>query len=350
MENSLHKSTLTFHCNRIQQNGWEEIILFDEATGAKATIIPSAGGILNVFETNHQGRSINIIDGFIDAEDWKKNVNNGHKGSKLSPYVCRLYNSTYHWEGQDYTTEGFKLNGHAIHGLLHAVPHEVMIAEASAFMAECKLLYRYKGTDSGYPFAFDMNIRYRLEAGSRLTIITTVHNRSGRTIPMADGWHPYFKLGESIDTATLQINSTKQVEFNELLIPTGKIINNNKWFKGYSLKDVSLDNCFELMPDEPLPHCTLSDPALGVALYIYPDRSYPYLQVYTPPHRKSIAIENLSSAPDAFNNKMGLIELGPEDSKGFTTRLRIATIEQSEKKKNFWQKCLVKLNGDFEVK
>jgi aldose 1-epimerase len=338
MDNSLHKSTLTFHCNRIEQNGWEEIILFDEATGAKAIIIPSAGGILNAFETNHQGKSINIIDGFIDAEDWKKNLNNGHKSSKLSPFVCRLFNSTYNWEGKNYTTESFKLNGHAIHGLLHAVSHEVMIAEASAFMAECKLFYRYKGTDPGYPFAFDMNIRYRLEAGSRLTIITTVHNRSGRNIPMADGWHPYFKLGESIDTATLQINSKKEVEFNDLLIPTRKIISNNKWFKAASLKDVSLDNCFELMPDEPLPHCTLSDPALGVALYIYPDRSYPYLQVYTPPHRKSIAIENLSSAPDAFNNKMGLIELGPEDSKGFTTRLRIATIEPPENKKGFWEK------------
>ena len=84
MENSLHKSTLTFHCTRIEQNGWEEIILFDEATGAKATIIPSAGGILNAFETNHQGRPINIIDGFVDAADWKKNVNNGHKVTGLS--------------------------------------------------------------------------------------------------------------------------------------------------------------------------------------------------------------------------------------------------------------------------
>jgi aldose 1-epimerase len=338
MENSLHKSTLTFHCNRVQQNGWEEIILFDEATGAKATVIPSAGGILNAFETNHKGKSINIIDGFIDAEDWKKNKNNGHKSSKLSPFVCRLFNSSYTWEEKEYKTEGFKLNGHAIHGLLHDVSHEVMIAEASAFMAECKLLYRYKGTDPGYPFVFDMNTRYRLEAGSRLTIITTIHNRSGRNIPMADGWHPYFKLGDTIDTATLQINSKKEVEFNELLIPTGKVINNHKWFKGASLRDISLDNCYELMLDEHLPHCNLSDTTLGLALYIYPDRSYPYLQVYTPPHRKSIAIENLSSAPDAFNNKMGLIELGPEDSKAFTTRLRIASIEQTEKKKGFWEK------------
>jgi aldose 1-epimerase len=78
-------------------------------------------------------------------------------------------------------------------------------------------------------------------------------------------------------------------------------------------------------------------------LHIYPERAYPYLQVYTPPHRKSIAIENLSSAPDAFNNKMGLIALGPEDSQAFQTRYRIESIEKKEisttaSKKNWFQK------------
>lgn len=336
MKTQPKQSVLTFYCDRIQQNGWEEIILRDEATGAKATIIPSAGGILNKFETTYNEKIINVIDGFENADDWKSTITNGFKSAKLSPFVCRLNNSTYSWEDRQYTTEKFILNGHAIHGLLYDVPHEIMIAEASAFMAECKFLYRYKGTDPGFPFAFDMNIRYRLEGGNRLTIITTVHNRSGRNIPMSDGWHPYFKIGETIDSATLQINSKKQVEFNELLIPTGKIIKNKKWFKGAPLKDTELDNCFLLDMEEPMPHCTLSDESIGIELYIYPDRAYPYLQVYTPSHRKSIAIENLSSPPDSFNNKMGLIELGPEDSQGFQTRLRIAEIEKKEEKKGFW--------------
>jgi aldose 1-epimerase len=177
-----------------------------------------------------------------------------------------------------------------------------------------------------------MNIRYRLEGGNRLTIITTVHNRSGRNIPMSDGWHPYFKLSETIDTATLQINAKKQVEFNEALLPTGKIIKNKKWFKGAPLKNEFLDNSFVLDMEEPMPHCTLSDASVGIELYIYPDRAYPYLQVYTPPHRKSIAIENLSSPPDSFNNKMGLIELGPEDSQGFQTRVRIQSIQMKNEK------------------
>ena len=193
-------------------------------------------------------------------------------------------------------------------------------------MCECKLLYRYKGDHPGYPFAFDMNVRYRLEEANRLTIITTVHNRSGKTIPISDGWHPYFKLGETIDTATLQFNSKTQLEFDDNLVPTGKKIRNSKWFKGDSLANVFLDNAFLLNMDEPMPHCTLKDVQLGLALHIYPERSYPYLQIYTPPHRKSIAIENLSSAPDAFNNKMGLIELGPEDSQAFQTRYRIESL------------------------
>jgi aldose 1-epimerase len=67
------------------------------------------------------------------------------------------------------------------------------------------------------------------------------------------------------------------------------------------------------------------------------------LQIYTPPHRKSIAIENLSSAPDAFNNKIGLIELGPEDSHAFQTRYRIESLsekssDESIVKKNWFQK------------
>jgi len=337
------QSVLSFYCDRLQQNGWEEIVLRDEATGCKATIIPAAGAILNKLEVVHNGEVFNIIDGFKDADDWKTNVTNGFKGSKLSPYVCRLNNSTYNWEGQQYKSDKFILNGHAIHGLLYDVPHEVQIAEASAFMCECKLLYRYKGDHPGYPFAFDMNVRYRLEEANRLTIITTVHNRSGKTIPMSDGWHPYFQLGETIDTATLQFNSKTQLEFDDNLVPTGKQIRNSKWFKGDSLANVFLDNAFLLNMDEPMPHCTLKDDLLGLALHIYPERSYPYLQIYTPPHRKSIAIENLSSAPDAFNNKMGLIELGPEDSQAFQTRYRIESLSSnndapSKTKKNWFQR------------
>jgi len=46
--------------------------------------------------------------------------------------------------------------------------------------------------------------------------------------------------------------------------------------------------------------------------------------VYTPPHRKSIAIENLSAAPDVFNNKMGLQVLEPDEQATFATIYQIS--------------------------
>jgi aldose 1-epimerase len=312
-----------FFCERIHQNGWEEIILRDEVSGCRAVIVPSAGAILNAWEVPHEGGMINVIDGFANAAEWTANLTNGFKSAKLSPFVCRLNESSYNWEGQTYKAEKFLLNGHAIHGLLYDAHHELEYAEASGFKAECKFFHRYKGDLSGFPFPFDMNVTYRLEEGCRLSIITTVHNRSGRNIPMSDGWHPYFKLGETIDTATLQIYANKQVEFNAALLPTGKLIGDKSWRKGKILKGISLDNCFALEPDEPLPQCVFSDASVGLSISFYAMENYPYLQVYTPDHRRSIAIENLSSTPDSFNNRMGLITLGPQEAATFHLQYKL---------------------------
>jgi aldose 1-epimerase len=58
-------------------------------------------------------------------------------------------------------------------------------------------------------------------------------------------------------------------------------------------------------------------------LRIEPDARYPYLQIYIPDNRQSIAIENLSAAPDAFNNKIGLLELEPYQQNQFSTSYTI---------------------------
>ena len=81
------------------------------------------------------------------------------------------------------------------------------------------------------------------------------------------------------------------------------------------------DNCFTLNFAECQPMCVIRNPRKKVQIEIHPERSYPYLQIYTPDHRKSIAIENLSGAPDAFNNGMGLKVLAPGETANFTTNL-----------------------------
>ncbi|MBA4141207.1 MAG: hypothetical protein H0X70_12070, partial [Segetibacter sp.] len=71
------------------------------------------------------------------------------------------------------------------------------------------------------------------------------------------------------------------------------------------------------------PMCVFRNPKKKIQLEIYPASSYPYLQIFVPNHRKSIAIENLSAAPNAFNNGIGLKVLQPNESTSYTTKFVI---------------------------
>src|SRR5690606_29031929 len=93
-------------------------------------------------------------------------------------------------------------------------------------------------------------------------------------------------------------------------IPDGEIIEDLRFAEGCSLKDIKLDNCFILDRNESgTPDCVLSNPDTGHEVRFYAKAGYPFLQIYIPDDRKTVAIENLSAAPDCFNNKMGLINL-----------------------------------------
>ncbi len=75
-----------------------------------------------------------------------------------------------------------------------------------------------------------------------------------------------------------------------------------------------------------MPSCELFNPENRLKISFYPSNNYPYLQIYTPPHRQSIAIENLSAAPDSFNNQMGLTLLAAGDSQTFTVHYRASLV------------------------
>jgi aldose 1-epimerase len=53
------------------------------------------------------------------------------------------------------------------------------------------------------------------------------------------------------------------------------------------------------------------------------------LQIFTPDSRQSIAIENLSGAPDCFNNGMGLVLLAPNSSKTFSVIYQVRINEKA---------------------
>jgi aldose 1-epimerase len=315
------------------ENDFDKIILKDESNGTIAEIIPSCGGILYAFATLNNGKLFNVIESYESAEDFKNNVTvKGFLGAKLSPFVCRLHKGSYQFNEKNYVIEKYYAGENALHGILFDEPFTIVEQEVNSDRAKVSLKYEYRKTDNGYPFNYDCIIVYELEKNNKLTINTEVINKDEVEIPIQDGWHPYFKLDSKINELELQFRSYDMVEFDKDLIPTGKLIPYKEFDTPKVIGNTFLDNCFTLNFTEDQPICLLLNTEKNIQVEIHTDESYPYLQLYTPTDRKSIAIENLSSAPDAFNNELGFKMLAPKESATFRTAYKISPIHVSPDK------------------
>ncbi len=314
---------MRFSIHQKSINGWKIFSLRDQATGSFADIIPEAGGILNAFGFNRQTGNFQIIDGYDSKQDWQEQHNSRFKSAKLSPFACRISNASFQWQAETYSLQKSVTGGHALHGLLFDADFRVADEYITEDFAELHLISSYRGTDPGYPFAYDLLVRYRLSKDRRLLLFTAIHNRSRLPIPVADGWHSYFSFGKPVDSLLLTIKARSVFEYNANLVPTGNFTDDKRWFNGASIGSMLLDNCYVLLQVEEQPGCVLTDQERGVSVEIIPSASYPFLQVYIPEHRNSIALEPVSAPPDVFNNGINLITLAPDHTATFSVDFMI---------------------------
>lgn len=292
------------------------LYLKDNEYGTMAEIY-AFGGLLNAFQVAEKETIVNVIDGFTSVNEAINQIAPAFKSARLSPFTCRMRNGRYSLNGNSYQVAGYYMGAHAIHGLLYQRVFTIVSVNADSHAASATLRFHYEGNDPGYPFPFTQTLTWKLEPGNRLSVSTTVLHTHAFSIPYADGWHPYFTLGSTIDDCRLQINSKARLVFDEDLLPSGATETDERFTKGSELNNIFLDNCFVLDPSKVNVCCTLENERLR--LEIIPDAAYPFLQVYTPAHRNSIALENLSGAPDCFNNGLGLLLLAPNEATSFTT-------------------------------
>ena len=315
---------MSFSIWHAQEHGFDLIHIKDEDNGTVVALLPGHGAILHAFTVRGaDGAGFNVINSYSGPDELQGDIARSFKGPKLSPWPCRIAEGKYRFEGKEYRFSQLFGDGTAIHGLIYNKPFSVTEESTTDHSGTALLTYSYKKDDPGYPFEYDCQVRYILHADSMLEVVTTVTNLDKTIIPIADGWHPYFRLGGRIDDWRLQFHSAAKVEFDAHLVPTGKLEQYNDFETSRPIGDTVLDNCFSLKPDLVSAACEIHQPESGLSISFFPDASYPYLQIYTPPERTSIAIENLSGAPDCFNNKMGLTLLPPGHSQIFTVRYKV---------------------------
>lgn len=306
-----------FEKRDIDQNGLKIIELENTGTQTKIQILPTSGALWHGWIVKTDNQEVNLIDHYKDAADLAENLKDSYKSANLSPFACRIPEGKYTYKGKQYEFVNKFKDGNAIHGLVADKPFTQGEVKQDETKISCSFLYPYRKDDGGYPFDYDCKVIYTLHNENRVTLETVIKNVSDEPIPVVDGWHPYFATGSKVNECLLQFSSKQVIEFDEQLIPTGNLLPYRQFEQAQPLADTELDHSFLLDETAAQPKCTFTDPVKNIKLHFYPSENYPVLQIYTPPHRESIAIETLSGAPDAFNNGIGLILLEPQEEKNF---------------------------------
>jgi aldose 1-epimerase len=298
----------------------KSIQLIDPLANTMVTLF-SKGALMNSWKINKNDPATEIIHGNAMPSYLEVNLKeesfemNGFRSGKMSPFSCRIQEGQYEWEGQYLRFNKFYLGKHAMHGLIYDAVFEIQSTEQSSDHAMVSFVYDYLGTDPGFPFPYSIQVQWTLFRQHRIGVKTRVLNHSNFPIPMMDGWHPYFTLGGKVNDYDLKFNPIGQIEMDQEMIPTGQLTEMKAFEKGKKIGATHFDDCFLLGPMHP----TVSIQYNEKLIQVHSIHNYPYMQLYTPEDRKSIAIENLSGAPDCFNNKMGLQLLEPHDEIYFET-------------------------------
>jgi len=140
----------------------------------------------------------------------------------------------------------------------------------------------------------------------------SVTNNGQTNMPIGLGWHPYFQLTEHVNDTILTLADLDMIEIDKNMIPTGNKTPFSVFETPAAIDDFVLDNCFKI--DKESKELNLSLQAENHRLIYSQKSDIPFLQIFTPPHRKSIAIEPMTCNVDAFNNEDGLKILAPDET------------------------------------
>jgi len=308
---------MSFDLNILGHGTSKRVQLIDQQNGTLIEL-QAKGGLMNRWMVKNEDQSLELVLGNSGMTNFEMN---GFKSSKMSPFSCRVNGGKYQLDNQIYTFNKFYLGQHAIHGLIYDAEFSILSTKIHEQSAEVLFSFAYEGTDPGYPFPYDIQIQWTLYADNLISIKTSIVNKSNVVIPLMDGWHPYFTLGGQVDQYMLEFQSNERLIMRDDIIPTGNMIQENRFEKGLLIGHTHYDDCFLLDPKQNKIQLSYE----GKSITVSPIHNYPYLQLYTPEDRKSIAIENLSGAPDCFNNKIGLQKLEPHREIYFETRYQFKT-------------------------
>jgi aldose 1-epimerase len=282
-------------------------------SGDQRAVVTEVGAGLRTYTVGER----DVVDGFPEND-----MATIGRGQVLLPWPNRIEDGQYEFAGQMHQTPISEPARHnALHGLTRWMNWTALEQTADRVLMSLVLF-----PQDGYPFMLRLDVDYRLSAGG-LTIRTTATNLGEQAAPYGAGHHPYVTVGTLVDHALLKMPALMRLELNDRLIPTGRALPNRgtayDFLELRPIGSLRMDTAFaNLVADsDGLIRVHLQAPNGDPRVTLWMEPVYRFLMVYTPDaipdrsrRRRSIAIEPMTCAPNAFRSGDGLITLQPGES------------------------------------
>jgi len=272
----------------------------------RAVIVEVGGGIRTL---QHAG--VHWLDGYeADA------LCPGGAGQVLAPWPNRLRDGSYALDGVRHQLPiSEPKTGNAIHGLTRWEAWQLV--EHASHVALRYVLH----PRPGYPFHLELTTRWSLDA-TGLRVEHAARNLGGATCPFGLGVHPYLRLdGRTVDDLWLALPAARHFPTDARKLPRPSVAT-----AGTEVDYTQLRRIGGAVLDTTFAECTREADGMarvivgdeqGRGLVLWMDPGFGFVHVFTGDtlaparRRRSLAVEPMSCAPDAFNSGEGLTLLAP---------------------------------------
>lgn len=298
----------TYKAVRTATDGVEIVRLEDAARNASVSVVPSIGN--NAYEFSVNGHNIFWVPFDRLSELARKPVLCGNP--LLAPWANRLDQDAFYANGRKFLLNpGLgnlrrDSNGKPIHGLLAFSPHwRIARVEADHDGAELTSrleFWRHPDLMAQFPFAHTITMTYRLTEGV-LEVETVLENHASEPMPVALGYHPYFRLWDAPrDGWNVHVAARERWVLSDLLLPTGErrpaglpdVI---------SLKDFALDDVFGGLIRDQRGHAEFWVQGVRQKISVVYGPKYTVAVVYAPRSRDFICFEPMTAVTNGLNLK-----------------------------------------------
>lgn len=289
------------------------------SSGDARAVVVEVGAGLRRYEVGDR----DIVDGYAEDE-----MCEAGRGQILVPWPNRIREGRYAWDGRELrlaTTE--PETGHAIHGLTRWTAWRVVERGPDRVVMGMRLHPR-----PGYPFSLGLTVEYRV-GPEGLTVRTSATNRGPTACPYGSGAHPYLRVGTpTVDAAWLRAPGRRRLVPDDSGIPTGaeEAVEGTRFdfTAGRTIGDAVLDTAYtDLVRDGDGRAWAELRAAGGAEASLWLDERHTHLMLFTgDPQpsvaRRSLGVEPMTCAPNAFASGDGLRSLAPGESFSATWGIR----------------------------